>query len=335
MLDKKIIINFLHLTSGKGNISLLDYCRSINDELYTEGRIRSWKKYRVLSGKLEQFLNGYGQGGSKGPLLKRIDRSFIMDFDRYLRSTSLHPNSVNVNMSVLQTIVNRAFYVDNAIPGRTNPFHGYSFKQLRTYREALGPAEIGMLKSLPLKEHTGLWDARNVFLFSYYCAGIRVGDLLRLKWSNVTSGDRLVYVMSKNLKYRDLMLVKPALDILSAYQGKREDFIFPYLNGKARYALFPDKALSPQQKVELANDISSATRRINRALTKLCRMAGIEKHVTMHVSRHSFASLARERGVMSAEIKNLLAHSNLRTTEIYMGDFDRQRSDDILHNLFE
>lgn len=317
------------------NKNLLDYCQAINESLYAEGKIRSWKKYRMMYGKLERFLSDYGDGRIHDIPLKKVSRAFIMEFDAYLRSTSLHPNSVSVNMAVLQTIINRAFYIDDAIPGKTTPFHGYTFRQLKSYKAVLSPEEIASLRALTLKAHTGLWDARNAFLFSYYCAGIRVGDLLRLKWSNVCPGNRLVYVMSKNLKYRDLVLVKPAIDILSAYGGRNDGFIFPYLNPSADYSLYPEKELMPWQKLELANDISNATKRINRALEKICGMAGIGKHVTMHVSRHSFASLAREKGVMSAEIKNLLAHSNLKTTEIYMGDFDRQKSDDILHNLFE
>lgn len=332
--DESFFQGLLHRRQNH-NVSLLDYCRAITESLYAEGRIRSWKKYRMMCGKLEVFLSNYTGGRTHDIPLRKVNRTFIQDFDTYLRASSLHPNSVSVNMAVLQTIINRAFFVDDAIPGKTTPFHGYTFRHLKSYKAVLRPEEIESIRILPLKAHYELWNARNVFLFSYYCAGIRVGDILKLKWSNVTSDNRLVYVMSKNLKYRDLLLVKPALDILSAYRDKNEGFIFPYLKPVTAYSLYPEKALTPCQKLELANDISNATKRINRALGKICSKAGIDKHVTMHVSRHSFANLAREKGVMSAEIKDLLAHSNLKTTEIYMGEFDRQRSDDILHNLFE
>ena len=332
--DKSLIKSIRHNWQYR-NISLLDYCRTITETLYAEGRIRSWKKYRMMYGKLERFLSDYTESRTHDIPIRKVDRTFIQDFDTYLRASSLHPNSVNVNMAVLQTIINRAFFVDDVIPGKTTPFHGYTFRHLKSYKAVLRPEEIESVRMLPLKPHSELWDARNVFLFSYYCAGIRVGDILKLKWSNVTSDNRLVYIMSKNLKYRDLFLVKPALGILSAYRGKNEGFIFPYLNPVATYSLCPERALTPCQKLELANDISNATKRLNRALGKICNMAGIDKHVTMHVSRHSFANLAREKGVMSTEIKDLLAHSNLKTTEIYMGEFDRQRSDDILRNLFE
>ena len=175
--DESFIQGLLHRRQNH-NVSLLNYCRTITESLYAEGRIRSWKKYRMLYGKLERFLSNYAGSRTHDIPLRKVNRTFIQDFDTYLRASSLHPNSVNVNMAVLQTIV-------------------------------------------------------------------------------------------------------------------------------------------------------------NRALGKICSMAGIDKHVTMHVSRHSFANLAREKGVMSTEIKDLLAHSNLKTTELYMGEFDRQRSDDILHNLFE
>lgn len=332
--DKSFIQSIRHSWQYR-NVSLLDYCRAITESLYAEGRIRSWKKYRMLYGKLERFLSNYAGSRTHDIPLRKVNRTFIQDFDAYLRSSSLHPNSVSVNMAVLQTIINRAFFVDDVIPGKTTPFHGYSFRHLKSHKDTLRQEEIESIRTLPLKTHPELWNARNLFLFSYYCAGIRVGDILKLKWSNVTSDSRLVYVMSKNLKYRDLLLVRPALDILSAYRRKKEGFIFPYLNPVATYSLYPERALTPCQKLELTNDISNATKRINRALGKICDMAGIDKHVTMHVSRHSFANLAREKGVMSTEIKDLLAHSNLKTTEIYMGEFDRQRSDDILRNLFE
>ena len=332
--DESFIQGLLHRRQNH-NVSLLSYCRTITESLYAEGRIRSWKKYRMMYGKLERFLSDYTESRTHDIPLRKVNRTFIQDFDTYLRSSSLHPNSVNVNMSVLQTIINRAFFVDDAIPGKTTPFHGYSFRQLKSYKAVLRPEEIENLRTLSLKANPELWNARNVFLFSYYCAGIRVGDILKLKWSNVTSDNRLFYIMSKNLKYRDLALVKPARDILSAYKRQKEGFIFPFLNPVAAYSLYPERILTPCQKLELSNDISNASKRINRALGKICNMAGIDKHVTMHVSRHSFANLAREKGVMSAEIKDLLAHSNLKTTELYMGEFDRQRSDDILHNLFE
>lgn len=56
------------------------------------------------------------------------------------------------------------------------------------------------------------WHTKNCFLFSYYCAGIRVGDLVQLRWRNVQNG-RLNYQMGKNHKVKDLVLIDQAQEI--------------------------------------------------------------------------------------------------------------------------
>lgn len=54
----------------------------------------------------------------------------------------------------------------------------------------------------------------------------------------------------------------------------------------------------------------------------------------MHISRHSFAHIAQEAGAESSAIKNILGHSNLATTERYMGSFDTSKTDETLRNVF-
>lgn len=54
----------------------------------------------------------------------------------------------------------------------------------------------------------------------------------------------------------------------------------------------------------------------------------------MHISRHSFSHIAQESGAESSAIKNILGHSNLATTERYMGSFDTAKTDETLRNVF-
>lgn len=62
--------------------------------------------------------------------------------------------------------------------------------------------------------------------------------------------------------------------------------------------------------------------------------AEIAKPLSMHISRHSFAHIAQEAGAESSAIKNILGHSNLATTERYMGSFDTSKTDETLRNVF-
>ena len=54
----------------------------------------------------------------------------------------------------------------------------------------------------------------------------------------------------------------------------------------------------------------------------------------MHISRHSFASVAAQKGIESNKVKSLLAHSRLQTTEGYMGNFDTSENDKALESVF-
>lgn len=60
-----------------------------------------------------------------------------------------------------------------------------------------------------------------------------------------------------------------------------------------------------------------------------------QQALTMRISRHAFAHIAQEAGAESSAIKNILGHSNLATTERYMGSFDTSRTDNTLRTLFK
>ena len=171
-------------------------------------------------------------------------------------------------------------------------------------------------------------------MFSYYCAGIRAADLIQLRWGNVTSSGRLHYQMGKNHKERDLFLVQPAIDILQFYKredSKPSDYIFPLLSNEAEYASYITQAdkdrMKPDLRPRMYQDVSSKNALINKYLKKIAEKAEIDKPLSMHISRHSFAHIAQNSGVESSAIKDILGHSNLATTEKYMGSFDNTRTD--------
>src|SRR5690606_36954170 len=114
-----------------------------------------------------------------------------------------------------------------------------------------------------------------------YLAGMRVSDLLRLRWRDIRDG-RLHYTMGKNNKAGSLKLPDQALEIINGYKGShtgKDDLIFPELNVVED---FSDKYLVQRK-------ISYGIKNINKYLKLSAKMAGIDKPLTMHIARHSFA----------------------------------------------
>ena len=141
---------------------------------------------------------------------------------------------------------------------------------------------------------------------------------------------------------RDLILVPQARAILSSYDhdGKqRNDYIFPLLNNSKPYAKAATQdqkdTMSVELKAELYKDISAKTALLNKNLKEIADLAGIDKHLSFHIARHSFAKLAKDKRTDSGVVQGLLAHSSLKTTEGYMGQFDTSVEDAAMEKIFD
>lgn len=324
--------------------SFIKFAKERTQMLFDQGGIRTWKKYNSFLNKLEAFRK---KRRIKDITVDDLTPDFLTKFDNFLHKLEnereegklLHPNTIQVHFKTFQALVNRAIEI-GIMDVSKNPFLSFKYKGTKTVKEKLETDEIERIINLELEENSLLWHCRNYFLFSFYCAGISAADLIQLRWNNVKN-DRLHYQMGKNHKERNMILVPQAINILKEYHkedSKITDYIFPLLSNEAAYSEYnsqADKArMKPELKKKMLSNISAKNALINKYLKKIAEKADISKPLSMHISRHSFAHLAQNTGVESFAIKDILGHSNLATTEKYMGKFDNSRTDKTLQSLF-
>ena len=130
-----------------------------------------------------------------------------------------------------------------------------------------------------------------------YSAGFRVGEAMRLRISDVDSERMLIHIKgAKGRKDRYTLLSKRALEILREHMRiyTPKIYIFEASGGK------PYSVRSAQNVLQIA-----------------AKRAGIEKKITPHSLRHSFATHLLENGTDIRYIQNLLGHSSPKTTMIY------------------
>lgn len=325
--------------------SFLAFARERAQMIYDNGGWRNWRKYCGLINKLDAFrkkrrMADITVADMTVELLTRFD-NFLHKWENEREPGKLlHPNTIEVQFNILRTLVHRAIEV-GIMEASKDPFLVFKYKGVKTVKEKLDDSEMERIINLELEEGSLIWHCKNYFLFSYYCAGIRAADLIQLRWGNVTTSGRLHYQMGKNHKERDLLLVEQAIEILRHYQrddAKATDYIFPLLSNDTEYAGYVTQAdkdrMRPELRHKMYQDISSKNALINKYLKKIAEQAEIEKPLSMHISRHSFAHIAQESGAESSAIKNILGHSNLATTERYMGSFDTSKTDETLRNVF-
>lgn len=331
---------------------LLEFFAERKAELEEQRKFGSLKKYGDTYNKMSAYLE---QMKAKDMLLSEVDTKFVEGFERYLLSVPnsrdsegkmcLSENSICKHKKVLRAVLNLA--VDKGLLSK-NPMDGMVIKETATMTRHLSDSELAKLSRAKFERGCGMDNARNLYLFSIYTAGMRLGDALMLRWSNIVSKHggvngtdmRLNYIMTKNGKFVDLILVKEAQDIINQYRKpttKETDFIFPYLDGSADYAKY--KTYQDIQKMprelhkKLFNAINSKEASVNKGLKKAADMLGLDPF-SFHSARRDFGRLAYDAGVKSLQIQDLLQHENLNTTERYMRALDTSATDSALEQTF-
>ena len=137
-----------------------------------------------------------------------------------------------------------------------------------------------------------------------YGAGLRISEVAGLKISDIDSERKTLHVeQGKGRKDRYAMLSPALLDILRSW----------WCEGHARGLLLDGGWLFPGQ-----NPVNSlSTRQLSRAIHAAAAAAEIDKRVSMHLLRHSFATHLLEQKVDIRLIQVLLGHSKLETTALY------------------
>lgn len=335
---------------GKGSgSSFIEYAKQRMDDLAAQGDRGNRNQYRDFYIKFTDYIN---KEGKNDLTFKELSPALLKNFERYLRNVpnrthkgeKLGANTVHRHMKVFKALLNDAVR-EGKLKVNDNPFYKYEMPtKIKTSKERLNDTEIAKIESLELENGSNLWNCRNYFLFSYYNAGIRVADLCLLRMSNIvvdSGGLRLVYTMKKNGKSWNSKLVPQAEAIVRQYwstEKPAKDFLFPILSCYAdlpeAYDYVSFNRLSIKDKELLEKKIDSKETIINKALNDLAKLAKIEKHISFHVSRHSYAQKAIEKGLQPRELQGTLNHSEFKTTEIYIKDLDLENKDSYLERVF-
>lgn len=351
------------LRFGTKSESFLVFAEQKVQECRAAGRLSSMNKYSQVCRKFIAFMESRGRD-PYSVTFREIDYTFIAEFDAFMQSLDnkqymahndrpdsvttgakkLHPNYIAKILQYMNTVFESAEKA-KVIKHEDNPFNTYRIKTVKTDREELSLEEVQRIVHLELVKGTGEWHSRNFFLFAMYCAGIRIGDVLCLRWNNITEDNRLHYQMSKNHKIQDLPLIPPAIEILDLYRAdgaSPDDFIFPYMKTGKYAELWQEvksirdfDLLSGDMKLKFKQTVSSKEAHVNNGLRKIRDMAGITKPLSTHIARHTFARLAKEVHTDNSLLQGLMMHSNISTTEKYMGRFSTDARDEALKEIFK
>jgi len=213
-----------------------------------------------------------------------INENWIENFEQYLKSFVCE-NTILTYFNSLKAVFNLA--VKEKLIG-INPFTYY--RKMRKPDVEKSFLSIEDLKKLA-KTESDRPEIKRAFLFSCF-TGLRLSDVMKLTWKNVQI-DKLDFRQKKTQGFEYLPLSKTAQDLI-------------YIDGKKILRMSDEKVFNlPSQQT------------ITLALHRWCDKAGIDKQVSFHTARHTFATVALTQGVDLYTVSKLLGHTDIKNTQIY------------------
>jgi integrase/recombinase XerD len=250
-----------------------------------------------------------------------ITEVLLKQFQAYLKTKRGNSDRSIVNtLVVIRTIFNLAIR-ENIVDRKYYPF-GRGRIVIRfpqSVKVGLSMDEVKQLEEIELEE----WKenhARNIWLFSFYFAGMRISDVLKLKWSDFKDG-RLFYKMGKNNKVLSLKVPDKAYKVLEQYKNessKSDDFVFPEL-----------KKADLKSPKDIRVKVANGNKNINNYLRKIAEKMELDKPLTMHIARHTFGNISGDR-IPVQILQKLYRHSDITTTINYQKNFTHKEADDAL-----
>ncbi len=277
---------------------------------------RSMSKHSIEAyirdtGKLKEYIEL--SETNKSPI--EIDYDDIQAFIFYLNKLGLGDRTQARIISGLRAFFKYLLLEDLINNDPTELIEGPKLK--RKIPDVLSVEEINqILDAIDLSEETG--HRNRAMLETLYACGLRVSELINLKLSNYFPENEFLKVVGKNNKERIVPIAKDAINHNDIYINSIRNKLsipdqftdFVYLNRRAK----------PLSRVMIFTIIKNLTVK-----------AGINKTVSPHTFRHSFATHLVEGGANLRAVQDMLGHESILTTEIYTHLDQRYLRDTILN----
>lgn len=277
--------------------------------------------YRYSLSSIKEFAKG-----KTNFLFSDIDTDWLQRYEKWLRAKENKETTISLLFRTLRSVYNKAVEQKSASKA-DYPFNDYKVSKfdVSTQKRAVTKSDILKVMKLNLSDKPFYMQfSRDIFIFSYLCAGINFTDIANLKHSNIAD-NRLQYTRQKTSKKINISLSEKALEILNRYTNTDEtdSYLFPILDTKTH--------ITATQK---QNRIHKVLGHINKHLKTIADTAKLKNvNLTTYVARHSFATTLKKLGVHVEMISEALGHSDIATTQIYLDSFDNSQIDNAMKCL--
>jgi site-specific recombinase XerD len=281
-----------------------DHNKRMKELVGREFSVNTLKKYETALSHTKEFL--LYQYKLKDISIKQVDIAFINDFDFFLRNTKKCNNNSTIKyIRNFGKIIKQA-YVNGWI--EKDPFLNYKGKVKQIDRNYLTQSELQDIINKEIRIPR-LDLVRDMFIFSCF-TGLAYIDVFNLTKENLIKGiDGEMWISTHRQKTDSLSKI-PILPVSERILEKYKDH---------------PECLNKNKLLPILSN-----QKINAYLKEIADVCGINKELTFHIARHTFATtVTLSNGVPIETVSKMLGHSNLKTTQHYAKILDKKISEDM------
>ena len=284
--------------SRSGNF-LFPFMEHLIISLKELGKVRTSETYASALNSFKRFRKG------KDLLLDDVDTDVMMAYEAYLLHSGISINSSSFYMRNLRAVYNRA--VEKELTVQRFPFRHVYTGVDKTRKRAVPLQVIRQIKEMDLSRMPALDLARDMFLFSFYTRGMSFVDMAYLRKKDL-NGSVLSYRRRKTGQQLFVKWEKCMQEIVDKYDTSQSVYLLP--------------VIKPFSKMDERKQYIYVAHNINRSLKIIGNRLGLPVPLTMYVSRHAWASIARSKHVPLSVISEGMGHDSEATTRIYLASLD-------------
>jgi integrase/recombinase XerD len=245
--------------------------------------------------RLAQWCSGKG---IESP--QNLTPTALREFVYYLKDLGLSPASIRRCVSAIRTFFK--FLLGEGQVQKDPSERLETPKKWRTLPDVLSVDEVGRLLAAMSLDHPLVFRDRAMLELAYG-AGLRVSEWIGLGTQDLLMQESVVRVFGKGSKERVVPIGRSAIGAVGMYLRE----LRPKLErGEGRGRLFLNARGKPLSRMGAW-----------KILRKYVEIAGIEKHVSPHTLRHSFATHLLEGGADLRAVQEMLGHEDISTTQVY------------------
>lgn len=287
--------------------------------------------YEAFDRKMEQLRKEGREGtrnnyaDSKASLIRfkpkltfsDLTADFLNRYEKYMLDEGRSLTTVGIYLRPLRAILNRAIQ-DKIVSADSYPFrkNKYKIPTGKKGKVTLNEEELAILfdyRPIPFSTED---RSKDFWFFSYLCNGMNFKDVFNLKYHQIKE-DSFKFVREKTrLTTKDAPIVvdvqlnehsKKIIEKWGSKDRNPDNYVFPFVNNER----------SEEARHKVRKQFIKLT---NQHLSKICAKAGINKEVTTYVARHTFAAIIINKGYSIEVLRELLGHTDIKTTQNYIND---------------